>query len=397
MLLFAYGLTISGYLIDKMGVKYSLIVGFLMITTAKFMLTFVESLTQLYIIMCTIAPFGISIIFPCLLLGVKKLTEPGPVRSFSFSIFYAFMVLGALLGGPLVDFIRRDIGKTQFEYLHTNVETGKVEHRYIEVSAWRAICFFGFLLNAIMLVLLCTYDRKAEDRFQDRNIDHEAIANLTIADIFSDLLHDYKFWRFMLFSFVIVGSKMVFSLLFFMIPKMITQEDGENAPFGIYVSVAPLLIIVFMFILLPVQTKYEPYTLILAGTAIATLGPIPMFFGMNLVDFLLFVIIISFAEALYSPMINVFTFNFTKAGREGTFLTLTAAPSYFTMALTGVLGGYLLENYYPAVEDKTHKREPHYIWLTIIACSAVSTVTLYLGRDYFNCKDESTVSEVLRS
>lgn len=56
----------------------------------------------------------------------------------------------------------------------------------------------------------------------------------------------------MLFSFVIVGSKMVFSLLFFMIPKMITQADGENAPFGIYVSVAPLLIIVFMFIVLPV-------------------------------------------------------------------------------------------------------------------------------------------------
>ena len=112
MLLFAYGLTISGYLIDKMGVKYSLVLGFLMITTAKFLLTFVASLTQLYVIMCTIAPFGISIIFPCLLLGVKKLTEPGPVRSFAFSIFYAFMVLGALLGGPLVDFIRRDIGKT---------------------------------------------------------------------------------------------------------------------------------------------------------------------------------------------------------------------------------------------------------------------------------------------
>jgi len=55
-------------------------------------------------------------------------------------------------------------------------------------------------------------------------------------------------------------------------------------------------------------------------------------------------------------MINVFTFNFTKEGREGTFLTLTAAPVYFTMALTGIVGGYLLENYYPAVEDATHKR-----------------------------------------
>ena len=40
--------------------------------------------------------------------------------------------------------------------------------------------------------------------------------------IMQDIMKDYKFWRFMVFSFVIVGAKMSFSLLFFMIPKMIT-------------------------------------------------------------------------------------------------------------------------------------------------------------------------------
>ena len=179
-------------------------------------------------------------------------------------------------------------------------------------------------------------------------IDHEALARLTCGEIFSDIVRDHRFWRFMLFSFVIVGSKMVFSLLFFMIPKMLTQDEGEDAPFGVYVSIAPLLIIVFLFFLTPIQASYPAYDLILIGCLIATFGPLPMFFGMNLWNFILFIIIVSFAEALYAPMINVFTFNFTKEGREGTFLTLTAAPVYFTMALTGIVGGYLLENYYPA-------------------------------------------------
>lgn len=116
------------------------------------------------------------------------------------------------------------------------------------------------------------------------------------------------------------------------------------------------MIILFLVFLAPIQANNDPYDLILLGTLIATLGPIPMFFGMNMVDFLLFIVIISFAEALYSPMINVFTFGFTKEGREGTFLTLTAAPIYFTMALTGVLGGYLLENFYPAEETPKHKK-----------------------------------------
>jgi predicted MFS family arabinose efflux permease len=124
------------------------------------------------------------------------------------------------------------------------------------------------------------------------------------------------------------------------------------------------------------------------GTSIATLGPIPMFFGMNIVDFLIFIVIISFAEALYSPMINVFTFNFTKPGREGTFLTLTAAPIYFTMACTGLLGGFLLENYYPAEENETHKKRPWIIWTIIITISAISVLILFLGRNYFDCADD---------
>lgn len=155
-----------------------------------------------------------------------------------------------------------------------------------------------------------------------------------------------------------------------------------------YIAVAPLLIIIFLLLLTPIHAKYNPYNLILIGCTIATLGPIPMFFGMSLYNFLFFTILVSFAEALYAPMINVFTFSFTKVGREGTFLTLTAAPTYFTMALTGIVGGYLLENYYPAKEDATHKRRPEFIWLTIMAFSGISTFCLFIGRNYFNLRSE---------
>lgn len=146
----------------------------------------------------------------------------------------------------------------------------------------------------------------------------------------------------------------MFALLFFMLPRIIIQDYGEDAPFGIYIAIAPILIIVFLYVFATVQANYDAYDLIVLGASIATFGPVPMFFGMNIVDFLFFILIISIAEALYAPMINVFTFNFTKPGREGTFLTLTAAPVYFTMAITGLLGGYLLENFYPSEEDATH-------------------------------------------
>lgn len=187
---------------------------------------------------------------------------------------------------------------------------------------------------------------------------------------------------------MIVGPKLVFALLFFMLPKIITQDYGEDAPFGIYISIAPCLILIFLWIVQPLQSNYDPYDLILLGCCIATTGPIPMFFGLNIWDFIIFIVIISFAEALYSPMLNVFTFDFTKPGREGTFLTLTAAPIYFTMATTGLLGGYLLENYYPEQEDEEHQKRPWVIWLTIICISLLSTIILFVCRSYFDCADE---------
>ena len=192
---------------------------------------------------------------------------------------------------------------------------------------------------------------------------------------------------------MIVGPKLVFALLIFMLPKIIMQDYGEDAPFGIYIAIAPCCILIFLWVVAPLQNNYDPYDLILLGAAIATLGPIPMFFGMNIWDFLIFILIISFAEALYSPMLNVFTFAFTKPGREGTFLTLTAAPIYFTMAVTGLLGGYLLENYYPVEEDEKHHKQPWVIWLTIITISAISTIILFVFRKYFDCADEGVDEE----
>ena len=207
-------------------------------------------------------------------------------------------------------------------------------------------------------------------------------------DIFRDLVTDYKFWRFLLFSFIIVGPKLVFALLIFMLPRIITQDYGEDAPFGIYLCLPPILIIIFLYLVAPLQNNYNAYDLILIGCFIETLGPIPMFFGMNLVDYIIFVIIISFAEALYSPMLNVFMFGFTKVGREGTFLTLAAAPIYFTMAVTGILGGYLLENYYPADENENHHKQPWVIWLIVISISGACTIILFFARNYFDCADE---------
>jgi hypothetical protein len=63
--------------------------------------------------MVTLFPLGISIIYPTLLLAVKRLTKEN-ARPEAFSFFYGFMILGAVFGGPVVDWIRHDYKTTTF-------------------------------------------------------------------------------------------------------------------------------------------------------------------------------------------------------------------------------------------------------------------------------------------
>jgi len=73
----------------------------------------------------------------------------------------------------------------------------------------------------MLIILLCFYNGEKEKFFVEEKYDQAEIDKLTCMMIFKDCVSDYKFWRFFLFSFVIVGPKLVFALLFFMLPKII--------------------------------------------------------------------------------------------------------------------------------------------------------------------------------
>ena len=67
--------------------------------------------------MLTILPFAIALIFPTLILSVKRLTLTN-TRPLAFSIFFGAMILGVATGGPIVDWIRHDYKHASVSYKH---------------------------------------------------------------------------------------------------------------------------------------------------------------------------------------------------------------------------------------------------------------------------------------
>jgi predicted MFS family arabinose efflux permease len=60
-LTFFYGLLFSGYLIDNAGVKSCLLLGSFLLSIARILMVIVKTKQDLYLIMCTLVPMGMSL------------------------------------------------------------------------------------------------------------------------------------------------------------------------------------------------------------------------------------------------------------------------------------------------------------------------------------------------
>ncbi len=92
------------------------------------------------------------------------------------------------------------------------------------------------------------------------------------------------------------------------------------------ISVCPLFIVIFLFVTSPCTVYLDPYSQIIMGAFFNTFAPIALFFGITYPHIFMFIILVSLGEALNSPKLYEFIFMFSKKGREGMFLALTAAP-----------------------------------------------------------------------
>jgi hypothetical protein len=125
------------------------------------------------------------------------------------------------------------------------------------------------------------------------------------------------------------------------------------------------------------------------GAFFNTFSPIALLFGISYAHIFMFIVLVSLSESLASPKLYEFIFFFTKKGREGMFLALTAAPQYLTMAVSGYVSGILLSNFFP---EKGTQR-PDLIWITMMASSGISLILFLMLRGCFEEKSKGKDDE----
>lgn len=373
-----YGL-LCGWFIDYMGVRRSLVIGAFFGTVARATLAVTTSTFWTLMCLYAVLPFSECLGIPIMSIGVKRYTNRHN-RTYAFSLFYSMMNLAALCAGPAVDFAR------VFLRDGVGIDLGMFRVAPLQMSSLRLVIMSGAMTTGLMFLIVLNFVRE---------IDVDAEGNVrTFTPIRGspflqtmEVLRNPVFWRLTLFTFLLIGVRLVFRHLDATFPKYVVRQFGRDAPYGMFYAINPLLIIFLVPMIGLVTRHVSSFSMIRYGSIIAAASPLLMCFGNNYFTVVLFMITLSIGEAIYSPRVYEYTMEVSGHGAEGLYSSLAAAPLFSVQLIVGGMSGWLLTKYMP-VEGH---QNPRALWAIIGAAAMTSPIFISIMKECIHPTKEQDI------
>jgi MFS family permease len=144
------------------------------------------------------------------------------------------------------------------------------------------------------------------------------------------------------------------------------------------IALNPFCVVLVSLLSAPFGIKYHPVPIIIFGSFISALSPFALAIGHSYANAILFVLLLSIGEGIWSPRLYEYSVMIAERGREGVYTTLAAAPMFMATLLTGATSGALLERYVP---ESGKEQQPEILWAIIGLTSVISPVLMLVLRD----------------
>ena len=359
----------AGPIIDRLGVRPSLIVGGCILTFGRALFATATTRSQLYVSLFVLQPIGMNLAIPGLSIAIRRVTDD-ETRTTAYGLFYVVMNVAALASGLGTDALR------------SAFRTHGASSAADEMLALRRLFWLGTATSAMYTCVAYWSFRPLLPPPAPPDAKTGQLG--TCWREASETVHDRVFWRLVAFSGVVFGANTVFRHMDSTLPKFMERTLGENAAYGTVYAINPAIIIIAVPVLQAYLADRDPYNCVIAGTMLTTAATVIL--GIARPSYLaciLFMIVFSVGEATYSPRLYEYAMVLAPEGREGIYGTLSAMPLFLVKALVGVLSGELLGVYCP-------ERPPRIcglMWLIIAATAVTTPVGLVVFRRWLYTDD----------
>lgn len=184
---------------------------------------------------------------------------------------------------------------------------------------------------------------------------------------------DRELWKYLCVVILLMGVRMVFRHVDATFPKYMIRTHGKEVPYGIIISLNPVLIVVIVGLITPFFRSVSNYDLIAWGALISAVSPFTMTGNNSISGAISFIVLLSVGEALWSPRLYEYTVIVAPDYEEGTFMAFSHMPTFLATFISGPMSGALLQNFCPA-KGPLHCEM---MWLIIGLCSISSPLLLF--------------------
>lgn len=435
IMVFSMSLTICSMLIgavcDAIGIKRTLLLGTGIMLVSRICLPFVNNV---YIVTFTSflpMAIGMGILLPVLSVGIKYYTTTAGA-ALGFALFYTLMNVGWALGAWIFDWIRGIFGE------HEMVD---VAGTGLVLSTYQIIFVAGFLLTIPQFLIFLMF-RRGVRMTDDRGVvvDPPAkpvdangvplsiprVVNKAAKDtvgIFATVITKKPFWIFIFMMAMLVPVRLVFYHFHYTWPTYGIRFFGDGAKVGNIYGVLNPMLIVFIAGPVAILTKnIRSYTMLAIGTVISVgavgiaiapsgwLAPltdtwvgelvferwlevpegerVPLYFSL-----ILFVIVFTIGESIWSPRLMQFTAEIAPGGKEGTYIALSYLPYFLAKLIAGPMSGMLVANYTPDDMPPGVEHHPHHhlVWVWIGGMAAITPVVLITMYKLFRHAEQQNI------
>ena len=241
-------------------------------------------------------------------------------------------------------------------------------------------------------------------------------SSVDTVSIMKTVFLEKSFWTYLFMLGILVFVKLVFYHFNYTFPKYGIRILGDGIKVGsIYGILNPVMIIFLVPLIAHFTRHIKSYYMLIVGTLISSISifiaAIPSFFfeplvktwiaNLILVDWLdliperqnpiilglvLFIVIFTIGEAIWSPRLMQFSAEIAPAGREGTYIALSYLPYFLAKMIAGPLSGWLLAIYAP--EGAKDYPDQYMIWIWIGGMTVLSPIGLVVFRKLFTRRGE---------
>ncbi len=348
----------AGFVADGLGIRRALLIAAISAAVGRGLVAMAGTPEAVFVGLAA-SVWGIASMKPTMNAAVRAYTTPATV-AFGFSLYNVVMNLGAVTQGPLISGFRRWFADGATVFGH-------------DLSSSQLVFLVGFVVSVVNVGLVALLREPAS---------RPTVTTTNPLRIAREVLGVRTFWTFLAFVALLTFVRLIFQHAHLTWPKYSIREFGEDFPFATYWAINPAMIIFLTPIATALTRHLPPFPVIVGGAFLSAISVFAMAFSTTITASVVFIVLLSIGEALWSPRLYEYTATIAPPGRESSYMGLSEVPLFLAKPVVGFMSGALLTRYCPA--EGPRDSEP--MWLVIGLMTIAAPILMVLLRNVLVAK-----------